>query len=149
MRKAIVAMVVGLIMALTNVSPVSASTLSDSQYEARVQYQLNRVKVNHNLHTVRYGSCIDGVAERWASHLESQRSFYHQNLYPILYKCNAVRVGEILLRGDVSPRTAVRLWMNSPEHRRIIMDGRYRRIGVGVQTTPEGARYVAVDFLRH
>ena len=34
--------------------------------------------------------------------------------------------------GESTPRSAVRRWMSSPRHRRVMLNRRYRRVGVGV-----------------
>jgi uncharacterized protein YkwD len=53
--------------------------------------------------------------------------------------------------GDsAAPEAIVAMWMASPGHRAIIMDGTYRRVGVGVASgSPagmDGATTVTADF---
>ncbi|MEA2286483.1 MAG: hypothetical protein QOJ21_2526 [Solirubrobacteraceae bacterium] len=51
---------------------------------------------------------------------------------------------------SAGPEAIVAMWMASPGHRAIIMDGTYRRVGVGVASgSPagmDGARTVTADF---
>ena len=46
--------------------------------------------------------------------------------------------------GNGSARRIVRMWMNSPGHRAILLDGTYRRIGVGKRTGRLGDDRVCV-----
>ena len=46
--------------------------------------------------------------------------------------------------GNGSPRRIVRMWMNSPGHRAILLDGTYRRVGVGKRTGKLGDDRVCV-----
>lgn len=52
-------------------------------------------------------------------------------------------IGENIAYGQLSPRQVVRDWMNSPGHRRNILDGDFDRIGVGYAR--RGRRWVQ-DF---
>jgi uncharacterized protein YkwD len=40
-------------------------------------------------------------------------------------------VGEVIVIAEASPEHMVQLWMNSPPHHAIIMDGRYSQVGIG------------------
>ena len=69
----------------------------------------------------------------WSEHLAASGDFEHQNLNVIVRRCDGARsAGENIARGGVSPRTMVRLWMNSPGHRANILQPGFRRLGVGV-----------------
>ena len=51
--------------------------------------------------------------------------------------------------GANSARRVVRMWMNSPPHREILLSGTYRRVGIGARTGRLGSRkacMVTADF---
>jgi uncharacterized protein YkwD len=101
------------------------------RYEDRVVYWTNVKRRRHGVAPVRKWSCPDSYAERWAYHLARTRRFYHQDVTR-MFECYGVnRAAENLVRGDVTPRRAVNLWMRSDQHRRILLSPKYSRIGVG------------------
>lgn len=61
------------------------------------------------------------------------------------------KVGEIIARGAGGPgaydhRTVVKGWMNSPGHRKEILKGQYREMGVSVVSPRQGETYWCVVF---
>lgn len=61
------------------------------------------------------------------------------------------KVGEIIARGAGGPgvydyRAVVRGWMNSPGHRKEILKGQYREMGVSVVSPRQGETYWCVVF---
>lgn len=44
----------------------------------------------------------------------------------------------------IRARTIVRMWLASPSHRRVLMDRRLRRIGIGVRSAPVGGQITTV-----
>lgn len=144
MKKVIIAILVGIIMALP---AASANAMTNDKWERRVQYHINVVRTNHNLAPLRHGPCVDNRAERFKWHL-SPWHFHHHSLYPLLERCNAAWAGEVLAYGQDSPRAMVRAWMNSPSHRAIILSSKPRRIGIGVRNTAAG-KLAVVDVIRH
>lgn len=131
-------------------APVAAKQvkLSQAVYERRVKRHVNRKRRNHGLGRLRFARCTDGTAERWARHLAANDAFYHQSMYDILAKCDAVYAGETLGRGGMGPRKLVRMWMNSPPHRKVLLSNRSKRIGIGASTNADGAWVVAANFMR-
>jgi uncharacterized protein YkwD len=108
----------------------TATSMSDD-YEAGVVYWTNVKRKRHGREPLRAWSCPDSYAEQWSSYLARTGRFYHQDVTR-MFDCSGVnRVAENLVRGDVTPRQAVNLWMQSDEHRRILLSPRYTRIGVG------------------
>lgn len=126
----------------------SSSAAVTDEYETRVQRQVNRVRRNHGLHRLRLADCTDRVAERWSVHLAATAGFYHQSMNDVLDECSAAYAGETLGRGTMTPRGLVRLWMNSPPHRAVLLSGKSRRIGVGATPDDSGRWVVAANFMR-
>jgi len=53
---------------------------------------------------------------------------------------------ENIARANVTPKEILRLWMNSPGHRRNILDKRYTKIGAAVYKSKSGRYYWCVRF---
>jgi uncharacterized protein YkwD len=141
----------GLLTALP-ATAAQASTQSSAaaadEYEVRLLRQMNRVRVNHGLPRVRRAACTEQVADRWSRHLAATNGFYHQSMTDILDECSAAYAGETLGRGTMKPRRLVRMWLDSPPHRAILLSGKPRRIGLGVTMDNTGRWVVAANFMR-
>lgn len=125
----------------------SASSAADT-YEHRVKRQVNKRRARHGLRRLRLASCPDSTAAGWSRHLASSDSFYHQSMVDILDECDAEYAGETLGRGTMSPRKLVRMWMNSPAHRAVLISTKSRRIGIGATPDAYGRWVVAANFVR-
>lgn len=123
--------------------------LAPSTYEARVQRWVNKKRAHHNLRRVRLSRCPDGTAERWSRHLAATGRFYHQSMRKVLRRCNARYAGETLGRGSMRPKRLVRMWMNSPGHRKILLSRQARRIGIGAEKVGRGRWVVTANFVRY
>ena len=89
-----------------------------------------------------------GIAESCGSFLARTLEFFHQDLGKLIDTCNAEYAGETLAKGPVGPRQMVKLWMNSPGHRHILLSEKPRWIGVGAYVDENGSWVVASDFTR-
>jgi uncharacterized protein YkwD len=145
----------GLLTAVPATAATAAQTVTSSSaaaaaddYEIRLLRQMNRVRVNHGLPRVRRAACTEQVADRWSRHLAATGLFYHQSMTNILDKCSARYAGETLGRGTMTPRRLVRMWLNSPPHRAVLLSGKPRRIGLGVTPDSTGRWVVAANFMR-
>ncbi len=56
---------------------------------------------------------------------------------------------EIVAAGQMNSEAAMRTWMNSWGHRRIIEDPRFNRMGLGVSVSRTGRPYWTVIFLQY
>jgi uncharacterized protein YkwD len=122
--------------------------LSTDTYENRVRFWINQKRAAHGLKPLRHEACTDRVAERWGSFLAVNAKFVHQSMGDILDTCNARYAGETLAKGPVGPKQMVKLWMNSPGHRAILLSKSPRRIGIGAYPDATGTWVVAADFTR-
>lgn len=122
--------------------------LSADTYEARVQTLINKRRANRGLRRLRFITCADRTAERWSRHLAADDLFYHQSMDRVLRRCDAVYAGETLGRGGMTPRRLVRLWMNSPGHRAVLLSRKARRVGVGAVRDDHGRWVVTANFVR-
>lgn len=125
----------------------SYAAIAASTYESRVQHLINNRRDARNLRPLRLANCTDEVAEHWSSYLAQNNLFYHQDMGEILARCNAVYAGETLGRGSISPRTLVKMWMQSDGHRHVLLSPKSRRIGIGAKPDAYGRWVVAANFM--
>jgi uncharacterized protein YkwD len=157
-RRILVALIAVLASGLAVVGGTSASadaaslsyvrSIAPDDYEHRVVSWINRERAARGLAKVTAQSCTDYYAERWSRYLGRNLEFFHQDLDPFFSRCRANYAGETLARGAVLPREIVRLWMESPGHRAILLSKNPRRIGVGAFLDSRGDWLVAADFTR-
>lgn len=121
--------------------------LSASGYETKVLAGINRVRHRHHLPSVTTAPCAVRVATRWSTHLAATDTFEHQSMQKLLKTCDARYVGEVLGRGSVSPNRLVRMWLDSPPHRHILLSRQPKRIGVGATLNGRGEWVVAGNFM--
>lgn len=127
---------------------LSKAATSTDIYERRVQRLVNQRRAHHDLPRLRMAACADRVAEEWSRYLAANDAFFHRSMSEVLDRCNAQYAGETLGRGSMSPRTLVRMWMESPGHRAVLLSGKSRRIGVGATPDNSGRWVVAANFIR-
>jgi uncharacterized protein YkwD len=116
-------------------------------YENEVKLYVNNERRKRGLRALTWATCTDTVAERWASYLASHDAFYHQSMTGLLRRCNAHYAGETLAKGNITPRTLVGLWMNSPAHRHVMLSTSPRRIGIGAVPDSHGQWVVAANYM--
>jgi uncharacterized protein YkwD len=126
----------------------TATALAPDIYEARVQRLVNRRRANRDLPRLRLAACPDRVAENWSRYLALNQLLRHRSMTYVLNRCDARYAGETLGRGTMSPRRLVRMWMNSPAHRDVLLSRKARRIGVGATQDIFGRWVVAANFVR-
>ncbi len=143
--------------ATANAVPAPTTTVATSAamsaaaldtYETRVQRLINKRRVHHDLRRVRFARCANRVAAEWSRHLAAFDLFEHRSMTVVLDRCNARYAGETLGRGTMRPRKLVRMWMQSPGHRAILLSPKPRRIGVGAATDSSGRLVVTANFIR-
>lgn len=129
-------------------SSVAVRPAYDPQtYENQVKLYVNTERRKRGLPALAWASCTDTVAERWASYLASHDAFYHQSMTALLRRCNARYAAETLAKGNITPRTLVTLWMNSPVHRHVMLSSSPHRIGIGAVPDSHGQWVVAANYM--
>ncbi len=129
---------------------------------------LNRARARHHLPPLRLNPKLSHAARRHSRDMVRRRYFSHDSLdgRSAFDRMRATRyvprnaswvLGENIGWGSGSlaaPMSLVRSWMRSPGHRRNILDGRFRDIGIGIATGApsgrwDGAATYTTDFGRH
>lgn len=129
-------------------STQSSAAAAADDYELRLLRRMNRVRVNHGLPRVWRAACPERTAQHWSRYLATTDSFFHQSMSDLLDECSATYAGETLGRGTMSPRRLVRMWLDSPPHRAVLLSGKPRRIGLGITMDDSGRWVVAANFIR-
>lgn len=119
-----------------------------STYTKRLARAMNNVREKHDLKPLRVTGCLTDVASKWARHLAKTGKFEHQDLSPILERCELSRVGEILAKGSVTPKQMIRMWLDSPGHRELLLDPGFRKAGVAAKRDAGGSWVGCIDFGR-
>jgi uncharacterized protein YkwD len=93
-------------------------------------------------------SRLGHLAQQWADHLAATSTFVHQDLWSAIDTTPFYAMAENILRapGPITIDQMEVLWMNSPEHRKNILNPSYVAVGVGIARTAQGVTYAVVEF---
>ena len=149
------------VLALAVAPLASGTTRASSQRETGLEQgilrEANRVRTGHGLRALALSRALQASAAYQSRILLQQGVFDHdtaiggsfgdrlRKFYPV----GAARtwsVGENLLwsTDGIAPAAAIQSWLDSPEHRKILLDPTWREVGVGAIGTPAaGGVYAA------
>ena len=126
-----------------------AAARRTTAFEKAVHRKTNGARNRHGRRDLRPQRCVDRFAESQARAMMRRGTGFHQNLSRVLRRCDLGLVGENVAWGYFAgPAQVVRAWMDSPGHRRNILDGRFGLLGVGAVRDARGEWYVAQVFGR-
>jgi uncharacterized protein YkwD len=128
LRRLPVAVLTGLLIsALLPAAPAAA----DSQQDAIDQ--VNQIRRAHGLSGLRASPSLHRSSTRYARHMVSAGYFGHASR--IAASSRFSRIGETLeLHSGWAPKPALAVdgWMNSPEHRALLLSSQFRWVGMGI-----------------
>jgi uncharacterized protein YkwD len=120
-----------------------------SSLESGVLIQLNQLRAKHGLAALRISPKLTAAAREHSQQMAADGYFAHESAdgsafwkrlktYYASSPWQYWSVGENLLWSspDVSPSQAIKLWLDSPEHRKNMLTGRWREIGVSAIHVP-------------
>jgi uncharacterized protein YkwD len=138
----------------------TASSVSARSYARSVECVLNAQRAAHGLPALSHDRRLARAAGRFSRSMVTERFFAHvspsgstlgQRARAAGY--GGAGLGETIGWGSGSlatPAAIVEQWMNSPPHQAIILNGRFRRVGLGVANgSPDGVgggATVTADF---
>lgn len=94
--------------------------------------------------------CTDELAEQWGSRIARTGVLAHRDQGEVIRRCRHAWAGETLVRGTaLTPDEMVRLWLDSPDHRAILLNPDARRAGVAITEDPYGRVVGVVNLVRH
>jgi uncharacterized protein YkwD len=112
---------------------VVPSIASASSATATMISKVNSYRAQHGLGPLRTSSSLNRSASKYAHHMMKAHYFGHAGRIQASRRFRTV--GEILeMHRGYGARTsaALKAWGNSPGHRAIILDGRFKYVGAGV-----------------
>jgi uncharacterized protein YkwD len=134
-----VALLTGLLIAVTVALPAAASPQSDAIS------QLNQVRASSGLPALRASESLYRSSTRYARKMIHTDYFGHASR--IAASSVFGRVGETLEMHSgwrPNPSQTITEWMNSPGHRAVLMSRAYRWVGMGIARGKIGSRFVTV-----
>ncbi|HZV74341.1 MAG TPA: CAP domain-containing protein [Conexibacter sp.] len=151
-------MLLGLACTLLALLPAAAPAAAsgDGSFASAMLRELNRVRTSHRLAAMREDGRMDRGAAGHSRDM-ARRGYFAHGPWPGRVMAAAGRahsIGEVIgWRVQSSPSSEaaamVRAWLGSPPHRRVLLDGDFRRIGIGRATSSQNGRPTAlytVDF---
>ena len=110
----------------------------------------NAYRQAHGLRPVRANGALNALAQDWANQLVRADKLSHRPQHWNYYPSNIPAGGENVLQAwsDYSDALLVKLWYESPGHRKIMLDPRAKTIGVGVAINSEGKLYAVQNYGR-
>lgn len=109
-----------------------------SEYEIRVAELVNEIRETEGLNKLTFNSSLSAVARLKSQDMKDKGYFSHTSPtygspYDMMTKFGIeyTFAGENLARGQKTPEQVVNAWMNSPGHRKNILNPYYTQIGVG------------------
>jgi uncharacterized protein YkwD len=159
------ALILAAVASLAIAAPATASTGPTPQWE--LYLAITRARAAHGLPRVYIAPGLRTAAQRHADGMVTGNYFAHtspygQTLYDRVVSSGFIRIGawwagETLAWGTPgigSPDNVVRMWLNSPEHRAILLSRNAMCVGIGRALGPhflgaENATVWTVDFGHH
>jgi uncharacterized protein YkwD len=133
-------------------SPAGASSQQPSATRALEQgvlYNMNALRREHGLSPLRISSGLAAAARRHSTDMAKRGYFSHTSVGGTSFDRRIARfypmggkrywsVGENLLWSspDVDASKALDMWLNSPEHRKIMLTARWREVGLSAVHVP-------------
>jgi uncharacterized protein YkwD len=116
-------------------------------YESQVIAHTNDVRTDRDKVAVKAQACVDRWAEGQARWMAKSGKFQHRDgrLRKILKRCHLTGVSENVAYGYTSGDQAVSAWTHSSGHRKNLLSGKMRYIGVGA-VKKNGVWWVAQVF---
>jgi uncharacterized protein YkwD len=114
---------------------------ASTRAEIAIVREINRVRRAHHLRAVRNAGPLSKVARRHSTLMLKYDALTHSSFDGSSFSTRLQRAGKRRQYGEtlawapdgshVTARVLLRLWMHSPPHRAVLMNGRLRRVGVG------------------
>ncbi|MDJ0588412.1 MAG: CAP domain-containing protein [Pleurocapsa sp. MO_226.B13] len=97
--------------------------------QVRAKYRLRPLRSNCRLYKAAQNHTVNMVKMRRISHTGSDGSSVGVRVKRVGYQYSAV--AENVAKGQKTPSQVVQSWMNSPGHRKNILNPKYTEIGIG------------------
>ena len=129
--------------------PAAADTAKAGTYNRAAFTATNNRRAEHDRVRLKRSDCLHGFAKAQAVRMAKREEIFHQDLQPILRKCDMRLVGENVAAGFPTGWAVVNQgWMKSEDHRANILERRYRRMAIVARKGNDGRWYVSQVFGR-
>ncbi len=153
-RAALIAAVVASTL-ITVIVPATPAEARSDRFERALLRHVNAVRAQHGLPGVRSRGRLAAVASRHSGELLRTGRLSHvaldgRSATQRLSRVARGPVGEVIAwssRRRTPSRSIVRQWLHSASHRAVLLDGRFRRVGIGARRGRRGL-VVTADFAR-
>lgn len=157
-------LILGLLTSPATAADPGATTVPVSQRASSTQVlletgvikEINRLRARKGCKALVNVSTLHLAARRHSNLMASRRQLGHQLAGEATLQrrvraagyTGATMLGEVLAVGPRTPADALRMWSNSPRHRALLVDCRFRHVGTGVTASRDGRRWWTVDLAR-
>ena len=125
-------------------------TLDPGTYKDRMHTAINNERTSRGLGRVPRGNHLDASAQDWADHIKAILTLTHccpdSETRMRAHGWSGTNSGECVGNGDLTPEQMIDLYMNSTEHRAIILDPVYTNSGMGATLGAKGKWWTCLDF---
>ncbi len=123
--------------------PVAATPHAAASAQGIIN-QTNAQRVANGLAPLRVDLCLTNLAQDWANALSRDGKTRHRPNYWTDYPAG----GENVLQAwsDYSDARLVQLWMDSPGHRKDLLDPRAKSVGIGMAVAADGKLDAVQNF---
>jgi uncharacterized protein YkwD len=143
-RAALAAAIVGPAAALLPATGAAQScpVVAAPEEEASIIAMTNATRASRDAARVRRDDHIGDAARRWSVRIATTGAFVHSELG----WARGRRAGENIAAASTA-RGAYQAMLDSPPHRRNILRGGWRFVGIGVAVRCDGMRYVTMNLM--
>ena len=106
----------------------------------------NMQRRDHHMKELYCDRDLENAAQKWAEHMCSRNRLYHGSLRSKVNLEQWDTVGENIAWGQRDAREVVDSWMDSPGHRRNILNRDFYHVGFGVAYDRDGRPYWCAIF---
>jgi uncharacterized protein YkwD len=130
------ALVVGALIGLGGKSEAAPATSKDVLRNS-VVHLTNVQRLAHGCRALKYNHTLEKAAQRHANDMANKNYFSHNSIDGTPWWKVIMRAGykdpggQNIARGFSGASSVVRAWLNSPSHRKNIMNCQFRTIGIG------------------
>jgi uncharacterized protein YkwD len=135
-------------------TPAGAATSTVTTREDQVSTLINQQRASHNCGPLTTDAKLRTVARAHSTDMSARNYFSHTSpdgvTFAVRIRSTGYTLGsaENIAWGYRSAADVVNGWMNSPGHRRNILNCAYNRVGVGLAYKSDGSPYWTQDFVR-
>jgi uncharacterized protein YkwD len=136
-----------MLVALLVLPTCASAALRGDRAERAIVRAMNAVRRSYHLPGLRSNGALHRAAAAQSTVMLRSGQLAHGSFTQRLHHYTHSRaIGETLAwMSRCNDRAVVTMWLNSPEHRRIMLSRRFRRVGVGRRSTT-GSCMVTADF---